>query len=83
MTLMTGKRALLELFKQEGIKVMFGNPGTTELPLMDALAVEDDIHYWHSPPTIPCSSKSSASTNRFEAASSATRRSHAAWSVPL
>ena len=24
---------------------MFGNPGTTELPLMDAFAVEHDIRY--------------------------------------
>ena len=24
---------------------MFGNPGTTELPLMDAFAVEHDIKY--------------------------------------
>ena len=45
MPLMTGKRALLELLKQEGVKVMFGNPGTTELPLMDALSVEEDIQY--------------------------------------
>src|ERR1700721_197020 len=42
---MSGKRALLDLLKQEGVKVMFGNPGTTELPLMDAFAVEHDIQY--------------------------------------
>jgi benzoylformate decarboxylase len=42
---MSGKRAFLDLLKQEGVKVMFGNPGTTELPLMDAFAVEDDIRY--------------------------------------
>jgi benzoylformate decarboxylase len=42
---LSGKRAFLELLKQEGVDVMFGNPGTTELPLMDALAVEDDIRY--------------------------------------
>ncbi len=42
---MSGKRAFLDLLKQEGIKVMFGNPGTTELPLMDAFAVEHDIQY--------------------------------------
>ena len=40
-----GRRLFLELLKQEGVRVMFGNPGTTELPLMDALAGEDDIHY--------------------------------------
>src|ERR1700689_5079775 len=42
---MSGKRAFLDLLKQEGVKVMFGNPGTTELPLMDAFAVEHDIQY--------------------------------------
>ena len=42
---MSGKRAFLDLLKQEGVSVMFGNPGTTELPLMDAFAVEHDIRY--------------------------------------
>jgi benzoylformate decarboxylase len=41
----SGKRAFLEILKQEGVGFLFGNPGTTELPLMDALAVEDDIRY--------------------------------------
>ena len=41
----TGKRAFLELLKQEGVTVLFGNPGTTELPLMDALAVESGMRY--------------------------------------
>src|ERR1700735_3904753 len=41
----SGKRAFLDLLKQEGVTVMFGNPGTTELPLMDAFAVEHDIRY--------------------------------------
>jgi benzoylformate decarboxylase len=35
---MSGKRAFLEILKQEGVEIIFGNPGTTELPLMDALA---------------------------------------------
>ena len=43
--MMSGKRAFLELLKQEGVEVMFGNPGTTELPLMDAFATETDIRY--------------------------------------
>jgi benzoylformate decarboxylase len=43
--MMPGKTALLELLKQEGVRVMFGNPGTTELPLMDALAAERDLRY--------------------------------------
>jgi benzoylformate decarboxylase len=40
-----GKRAFLELLRQEGVDRIFGNPGTTELPLMDALAVETGISY--------------------------------------
>ena len=42
---MSGKRAFLELLRQEGVEVIFGNPGTTELPLMDALAVESTPRY--------------------------------------
>ncbi|MBO0709706.1 MAG: thiamine pyrophosphate-binding protein [Acetobacteraceae bacterium] len=45
MPYMTGKQALLALLKQEGVKLLFGNPGTTELPLMDALAAETELHY--------------------------------------
>ena len=45
MPYMSGKAALLELLKQEGVRVMFGNPGTTELPLMDALAGENELRY--------------------------------------
>jgi benzoylformate decarboxylase len=41
----SGKRAFLELLKQEGVEMLFGNPGTTELPLMDAFAVDRDIRY--------------------------------------
>jgi benzoylformate decarboxylase len=42
---MSGKRAFLDLLKQEGVEYLFGNPGTTELPLMDAFATENDIRY--------------------------------------
>ena len=45
MPAMNGKRAFLELLKQEGVEYLFGNPGTTELPLMDALAVENELRY--------------------------------------
>lgn len=45
MPVMTGKRAFLEILRQEGVEVIFGNPGTTELPLMDALAVEPQPRY--------------------------------------
>ena len=33
----TGRSAFLALLKDEGITHLFGNPGTTELPVMDAL----------------------------------------------
>src|ERR1044072_7703070 len=42
---MSGKCAFLDLLKQEGVGIMFGKPGTTELPLMDAFAVENEIRY--------------------------------------
>ena len=45
MPVMPGKTALLELLKQEGVRIMFGNPGTTELPLMDAFAAEKELRY--------------------------------------
>jgi benzoylformate decarboxylase len=45
MPYISGKQAFLEILKQEGVSVMFGNPGTTELPLMDGLAREPGIHY--------------------------------------
>src|SRR5882762_3325338 len=45
MTYISGKAAFLQILRQEGVSVMFGNPGTTELPLMDGLAREPGIHY--------------------------------------
>src|SRR3984893_13629682 len=42
---MSGKRAFLDLLKQEGVEIMFGKPGTTELPLMDAFATENELRY--------------------------------------
>jgi len=45
MPVMPGKTALLELLKQEGVRIVFGNPGTTELPLMDAFAAERELRY--------------------------------------
>jgi benzoylformate decarboxylase len=42
---MSGNRAFLDVLKQEGVEVMFGNPGTTELPLMDAFATENELRY--------------------------------------
>jgi benzoylformate decarboxylase len=40
-----GADILLEVLRSEGAKFIFGNPGTTELPLIDALVVNPDIHY--------------------------------------
>ena len=45
MPFLSGKQAFLEILKQEGVELMFGNPGTTELPLMDGLAREPGIRY--------------------------------------
>jgi benzoylformate decarboxylase len=45
MPFLSGKQAFLEILKSEGVDHMFGNPGTTELPLMDALAREPGIRY--------------------------------------
>ena len=45
MTLIAGKQAFLELLRQEGVGFVFGNPGTTELSLMDAFAGEKEIRY--------------------------------------
>jgi benzoylformate decarboxylase len=41
----SGKQAFLEILRQEGVEYLFGNPGTTELPLMDALAVLPEPRY--------------------------------------
>jgi benzoylformate decarboxylase len=37
--------AFLEVLRSEGVDRIFGNPGTTELPLMDALADAPDLRY--------------------------------------
>jgi len=41
----TGRDVLLEVLRTEGVRHVFGNPGSTELPLIDALAGVDDLHY--------------------------------------
>jgi benzoylformate decarboxylase len=40
-----GADVLLEVLRSEGVEYIFGNPGTTELPLMDALIGARDIQY--------------------------------------
>ena len=40
-----GAEILLEILRSEGTRYIFGNPGTTELPLIDALVVNPDFRY--------------------------------------
>ena len=40
-----GRTAFLEVLESEGVTHVFGNPGTTELPLMEALAEARGIKY--------------------------------------
>ncbi|GAB0114295.1 thiamine pyrophosphate-binding protein [Acidisoma sp. C75] len=40
-----GAAVLLEVLRSEGVDYIFGNPGTTELPLIDALMGEPAIQY--------------------------------------
>ena len=42
---MNGARAFLECLKLEGVKYIFGNPGTTEVPLLEALCGFPEITY--------------------------------------
>ena len=41
----TGRSAFLAMLQDEGITHLFGNPGTTELPIMHALAEFPDLTY--------------------------------------
>ena len=43
--MMTGKRALLEMLRAEGVEYIFGNPGTSEGPFVDMLGDYPDIKY--------------------------------------
>ena len=45
MTATNGRRVLLDVMRSEGVTHCFGNPGTTELPFVDALADEQGLHY--------------------------------------
>ena len=42
---MTGKHAVMQMLRAEGVEYIFGNPGTTETPLMDALEDYPKIKY--------------------------------------
>ena len=39
----TGRSAFISLLKDEGVTHLFGNPGTTELPIMHALTDHPDM----------------------------------------
>jgi benzoylformate decarboxylase len=41
----SGRDVLLDVLRSEGVRHIFGNPGSTELPLVDALAGADDLAY--------------------------------------
>ena len=43
---MTGKQAVLEMLKAEGVKHIFGNPGTSEAPLIDMLGDYPELQYF-------------------------------------
>ena len=45
MTRMTGKQALAEMLLAEGVEYIFGNPGTSESPLMDVLQDYPQLKY--------------------------------------
>jgi len=42
---LTGRAAFLQLLASEGVDVMFGNPGTTELAIMEALGAQSQLRY--------------------------------------
>jgi len=44
--MMTGKQALLEMLKAEGVEHIFGNPGTSEAPIMDMLGDYPELRYF-------------------------------------
>ncbi len=43
--MMTGKQALLEMLKAEGVTYIFGNPGTSEGPIIDMLGDYPELKY--------------------------------------
>ena len=44
-TQLKGSQMLLAVLRSEGVKYVFGNPGTTELAMMDALGTATDLSY--------------------------------------
>ena len=42
---MNGAQLMLEMLASAGVRYVFGNPGSTELPLTDAMVAEDRLEY--------------------------------------
>lgn len=42
---MSGKHAMMEMLRAEGVKYVFGNPGTSESAMMDAIEHYTDLEY--------------------------------------
>ena len=49
----TGIHVLIDMLAAAGVKYVFGNPGTTELPLNDALVERSDVEYIHALQEVP------------------------------
>lgn len=45
MAIMSGAQAFYEMLVRQSVRYVFGNPGTSELPLMDVFAERDEIEY--------------------------------------
>ena len=45
MTNISGKHALLKMLQKEGVNYMFGNPGTSEAPMMAIMNEYPSIEY--------------------------------------
>lgn len=45
MAIMTGRKAIMETFRTEGVEFIFGNPGTTELGFLDMLQDYPQLQY--------------------------------------
>jgi len=45
MAVITGRKAILDIFSAEGIDFIFGNPGTTEFPIIETMADYPQMRY--------------------------------------
>lgn len=45
MSVMSGRRGLMESLKAEGVRYLFGNPGSSELPIMEELERHPELDY--------------------------------------